>query len=100
MSMPWWRAWPRMLLANRRSSHNSRAVGEASMSDRLRAALAGADADAILQGEDEDLAVANTPLRAGAGGLHDGVDGRLDEVLVDRDLELHLLQELHGQFVA
>src|SRR2546423_3980185 len=51
-------------------------------SDGLGAALAGADTDAIFQRQDEDLAVADTAFGAGAAGFHDGVDGRLDEVLV------------------
>src|SRR5207253_8196107 len=69
-------------------------------SDGLRPALAGADADAILQGEDEDLAVPDATLRPGAAGLHDGVDGRLDEILVDGDLQLHLAQQVDRQLVA
>src|SRR5262249_10292887 len=68
--------------------------------DGLGPALAGADADAVLQGEDEDLAVADAALGAGAAGLDDGVDGGLDEVLVDGDLELDLAEQVDGQLVA
>src|SRR5262249_30196418 len=69
-------------------------------SDRFRSALAGADADAVLQRQDEDFAVADAPLRPSAAGLHDGVDGWLDEILVDGDLQLHLAQQVHRQLVA
>src|SRR5438093_9728139 len=69
-------------------------------SDGFRAAFAGADADAFFQGKDEDFAVADAALGSGAAGLHDGVDGRLDEVLVDCDLQLHLAEQLGGQFMA
>ena len=48
--------------------------------------LAGAYPDALLQVEDEDLAVAYV---AGARRLHDGIDSRLHEGLIDRDLEFH-----------
>src|SRR5215208_5909847 len=69
-------------------------------SDGLRPALAGADADAVLQRQDEDLAVADAALGAGAAGLEDGADGRLDEVLVDGDLQLHLAEQVDGQLAV
>src|SRR5262245_23086572 len=68
--------------------------------DRLRAAFAGADADAILQRQNENLAVADASLRPGAARFHNRVDGRLDEILVDGALQLHLVQEVHRQFMA
>src|SRR5688572_14843231 len=40
-------------------------------SNRLRAAFARADADAVLQRQDEDLPVADAAFRTGAGGVHD-----------------------------
>jgi hypothetical protein len=46
--------------------------------------LAGPDAIDALDGQDHDLAVAHF---AGAGGAEDGVDGWLDEVVRDADLE-------------
>src|SRR5690348_13870593 len=61
----------------------------------FRPAFAGADADAVFQGQDEDLAVADAALGAGPARLHDGVDRRLDEVLVDGDLQLHLAEQVH-----
>src|SRR5947209_4660513 len=43
--------------------------------DRLAAAFAGADADAIVEGEDENLAVADLAGLRRAGGVDDGFDG-------------------------
>src|SRR4051812_10675640 len=70
---------PATRLVKIRSSHRWTAV----TSDGLRAALAGADAEAVLQRQDKNLAVADPPLRPGPAGLYDGVHGRFDEVLVD-----------------
>ena len=47
----------------------------ARFSQRVRPALAGADADDFVDRGDEDLAVADA---AGAGGLLDGLDRALD----------------------
>src|SRR5438270_1902643 len=68
--------------------------------DRLRSPFARANADAVFQRQDEDLAIADAALRTGAARLHDRLDGRLDEVLVDGDLQLHLTQQIDRQFVA
>ena len=62
------------------------------LSDCVRAALAGADADAFVHREDEDLAVADV---AGAGAFDDGLDRLLDEVVVHADGEAHLLVQRH-----
>src|SRR5262249_37421905 len=69
-------------------------------SNRFGSALAGADADAVLQRQNEDFAVADAALGSGAARLHDGVDCRLHEVLVDGNLQLHLAQQVQGQLVA
>src|SRR5438067_11550551 len=66
----------------------------------LAAAFAGADADAVLQVEHEDLAVADLAGFLGAGGVDDGLDSGLDEGVVDGDLEFELGQELHLVFLA
>src|SRR5205814_6573482 len=55
--------------------------------------LAGADADGLLDRQDENLAVADL---AGAGGLADRVEGALDEGVLDHHLDLDLGQEAHG----
>src|ERR1700726_3234492 len=57
-------------------------AGPSLSSDRLGTALAGADADAVVHRQDEDLAVANLPLGAGPASGNDGVDRGLDEVFV------------------
>src|SRR5690242_9659410 len=59
----------------------------------LRAELAGADADSLLDRCHENLAVADL---AGAGGLADGVDHALDQRVLDHHLDLHFGQEAHG----
>src|SRR6266545_7121661 len=64
-------------------------------SDRFRPAFARADADHLVERQDEDLPVADLPLLAGPAALQDGVDGRLDELLVDGDLQLHLADQVH-----
>src|SRR5713101_6647171 len=60
-------------------------------SNRFGTALAGADADRFVDGADEDLAVADPP---GAGGLLNGLDGALHQIVLEHDLDLHLGQEV------
>ena len=64
------------------------------------AALAGADADAILQRKDEDLAIADLSGGSGAGRMDDRLDRRLDESVVDRDFEFQLRQQANLDFRA
>src|ERR1041385_1090405 len=59
--------------------------------ERSLAALARADADYIVQGRDEDFAVAEL---ARARGLRDGGDDRLLNLVGDDDLDLDLGHEL------
>ena len=68
--------------------------------DRFAAAFAGADADAVVQRQDEDLAVADFAALAGAAAFDDGVDRGLDEFFVDGDLQLHLAEQVDGELVA
>src|SRR5579885_3650347 len=65
------------------------------LSDCIRAAFAGADADRLLDGHDEDLAVADP---AGMGGLLDRLDGALDHRVFHDHLDLHLGQEIDDVF--
>src|SRR5215211_2919162 len=60
-------------------------------SDRLGARLAGADPDRFLDARYKNLAIADAP---GMGRLADRLDGALDHVVGDDDLELHLRQEV------
>lgn len=62
--------------------------------DRVAAAFAGADADALFERQDKDFAVADLAGFAGAAAAKDGVDGRLDEVVVNCDLQLHFAEEI------
>src|SRR6202041_476380 len=59
--------------------------------------LAGADANRMVEVDDEDLAVADLP---GFRGRGDGFDGLVDLVRGDSDLDLDLGQETHGVFGA
>src|SRR4051812_13024395 len=58
---------------------------------RFSAGLAGADADGLLEIEDEDLAVADL---AGVRGLLDGFDRLLEQLGFHRHFDLHLGQEV------
>jgi hypothetical protein len=66
-------------------------------SDRILVAFAGADAQRGLDRQHEDLAVADA---AGLRGAPDGVDGFLDQVVADHNLDFHLGQEVHDVFGA
>src|SRR4051794_30157513 len=68
-------------------------------SDRLGAALAGPDPDAVVHRQDEDLAIADLAVRPAPARLDDRVDRRLDEVLVDGDLQLDLPEQVHRDLV-
>ncbi len=54
--------------------------------DGFRAALAGADADRLVDPADEYLAVADA---AGMGGLQDGLDRAFQHVVLDHNLDLN-----------
>src|SRR5947209_10335689 len=62
-----------------------------------RIRLAGADANRVVEIDDEDLAVADLSGFCRAG---DGFDGLVDLVGIDGDLDLDLGQETHGVFGA
>src|SRR5262249_18448424 len=55
------------------------------------AGLAGADADDLLEVEDEDLSVADL---SGVGALLDRLDDAVEHVVLDRRLHLHLGKEV------
>src|ERR1700758_5111344 len=57
--------------------------------------LAGADANRMVEVDDEDLAVADL---SGFRGRGDGIDGLVDLIRGDSDLDLDLGQETHGVF--
>lgn len=65
------------------------------LSDGVLAHFARTDADRLLDLVDEDLAVADL---AGVGGLANGLDGLLENVVGDDGLDLELGQEVHDVF--
>src|SRR5262249_15028959 len=85
--------YPLSIETTRRSKWQGRDCRPISWPDRLAAALAGANADAVFQRQDEDLAVADLTRLRGPRRLHDRLDGRLDERVVDGDLQLQLRQQ-------
>jgi len=56
--------------------------------------------NAVFQGKDENLAVADAALRSGAAASMMALTVGSHEVLVDGDLQLDLAEQLHGEFVA
>lgn len=88
----------------RRSPHPLREcgfleAGRRGESDRLAAALTGADPHALVHRQHEDLSVADLAVVARTAAADDGCDRRLDELVVHRDLQLHLPHEVHGDLV-
>src|SRR5665213_3647372 len=65
--------------------------------NRVGAALAGADADRLLDGRDEDFAVADAP---GMRRLLDRLDRALNHRIFHDDFDLHLGQEVDDVFRA
>src|SRR5438105_2559006 len=68
--------------------------------DGFATSFAGADANAIVERQDEDFAVADLAGLGGAGGVDDGLDGRLDERFVDGNFQLELGQEANLELGA
>src|SRR6267143_3640145 len=72
-------------------------IRDRSSSDRVGAALAGADADRLVDRADEDLAVADP---SGMGGVLDRLVRALDQRVLHDGLDLHLGQEVDDVFGA
>src|SRR6185437_9520067 len=70
------------------------------MLNRLFAPFAGADANAVVERQYENLAVADLAGGPAAAPFDDRLDRRFDEVLVDGDLQLHLAQQIDRELVA
>src|SRR4051812_2382284 len=66
-----------------------------SWANRLAAAFARADTDGVVDVEHEDLAVADLAGITGASGMDNCLNCRLDEGVIDGDLELELGQQTH-----
>src|SRR5436190_7922829 len=73
----------------------SRAQDEAEPSDRVRAAVAGADADGLLDRENKNLAIADA---ASAGGVLDRFDRAVGKVVLNHHLDFHLGEEIDDIF--
>src|ERR1700693_743054 len=68
-----------------------------SWSERVFAALAGADADRVLDGDDEDLSVSDV---ARLRGREDGLHHPPDQIVRDHHLDLDLRHQVHLVFGA
>src|SRR5687768_14836574 len=89
--------FPSSLIARGRWEDCSVGGGAAEWSDGVQSALAGADADGLFDGRDEDFSVADA---AGLGGVADRLDGAVHQLVRQHDLDLHLRQEIHDIFGA
>src|SRR5262249_7747895 len=89
--------WPHRLARARQACpcHSHANSMTRSSSDRVSAALAGADADAVLEREDKDFSIANFARLARAAPFDDRRNGRLDKIVVDGDLQLHFAEQIH-----
>src|SRR5882672_10029173 len=63
--------------------------------DSVQPGFSGSDPDRFLDVGDEDFAVTDAP---GLGGAPDRVDGLLDQVVANHDLDFHLGQEVDDVF--
>src|SRR6516165_2078848 len=88
MVSPRSRAVPVIRLVNIMSSESNKPIGAAgslsAMLYRLRPTFARSDANAVVQRQDKDLAVADASLRPGSPGFHNGIHCWLHEILVHR----------------
>ena len=58
--------------------------------DRFATPFAGSNPDAVVHWQNEDLSVANFTAFAAAATFQDCINGWLNELFVDADLQLHL----------
>src|SRR5216684_3638806 len=72
-----------------------REIIEAGGSDGVQSGFPGSDPNGFFDVGDEDLAVADPP---GLGGATDGLDGFLDHVVAEHDLDLHLGEKIDDVF--
>src|SRR5487761_1989454 len=86
---------PAPLLVSARS--RKRFIAWLTCLDGVLAAFAGADANDLLDGGDEDLPVTDPP---GAGGRHDRLHRAFDQAVLADHLDFHLGQEIHHVFGA
>src|SRR5262247_784676 len=72
-----------------------REVVEASGSDGVHSGFPGSDPTGFFDVGDENLAIADPP---GLGGATDRLDGFLDHVIAEHNLDLHLGEKIHDVF--
>ena len=65
--------------------------------NRLASSLARADSDAVIHGQDKDLAVTDLAALTTFG---DGRNGRVNELFVDRDLQLQFRQQIQSDLLT
>ena len=68
--------------------------------NRLRPAFAGSDSDAVVHRKNKNLAVADLASIARATSFDNRVERRFDEIVVDRNLQLHFSQQVDGELSA
>src|SRR3984957_7197360 len=71
--------------------------GQTSNSDGVKPGFPRPDPDGFFDRRDKDFAVADAP---GLGGATDGLDGFLDHVVAEHDLDLHLGEKIDDVFGA
>jgi hypothetical protein len=87
-------------MMNGKGRHSSFIIQPSSFLNGFSAAFAGADSDAVFEGENEDFSVADFAGGSGASALNDGVDSGFEKGLVDGDHQLDLSEEVDGDFMA
>ncbi len=74
-----------LAIGNWRDPQRQRGIGQTDL-DCLATPFTGTNANAIIQGEDEDFAIPNFTLLAGSSSLYDCLNRRFDEMIIDSNL--------------
>lgn len=65
--------------------------------NRFIPTFSGSNTNAIIHGQDKDLTIPNFTFFTASTSRNDRIDSRLDEFLVDCDLQLHLSQQVDAE---
>ncbi len=68
--------------------------------NRFAAGFTGSDADAVVHGKDKNLSVADSTFFTASPAGDDRIDRGLNELLIDRDLQLHFAKQVDARVVA
>lgn len=68
--------------------------------NRVAAALARADANAVIHRQNKNLSIADLAVLASPATFDDRINRWLDKVVVHRDLQLHFAKQIHLVFVT